>query len=160
MLAVRLWVFAVRRNPSPALGVELNTLLLPGAQKADRYPAPFTETPPPTLPVWSCVHILLLLFLFIPLKHFHFARSFPFSYSSFSVVFYASRCEVFKECFMFVLYYIVSVVFIELQRFTFTSESRRWCQEMSELYRTWESKLKILFCIDKITFFVQKSHLQ
>lgn len=39
-------VFDVHRNPSPALGVELNTLLLPGAQKADRYPTLVIKTLP------------------------------------------------------------------------------------------------------------------
>lgn len=33
-------VFTVLRNPSPALGGELNTLLLPGVQTTDRYPCP------------------------------------------------------------------------------------------------------------------------
>lgn len=43
------WMLLSLRNPSPALGVELNTLLLQGVQTMDRYPRPLQPQshPPP-----------------------------------------------------------------------------------------------------------------
>lgn len=46
------WMLLSLRNPSPALGVELNTLLLHGVQTMDRYPRPLLlqshlPSPPP-----------------------------------------------------------------------------------------------------------------
>lgn len=106
-------VFAVRRNPSPALGVELNTLMLPGAQKADRYPAPSSkprplhrkprpQTPPSLLmrlrsPPFHSFHWVFILF-----KHFHFARLFLFSYGSFSLCFTQMAVKSLKNVLLFV----------------------------------------------------------
>lgn len=41
------WMLLSFRNPSPALGVELNTLLLHGVQTMDRYPRPLPSFLPP-----------------------------------------------------------------------------------------------------------------
>lgn len=43
------------RNPSPALGVELNTLLLQGVQTMDRYPRPLL--PQPLIPLPHTSHL-------------------------------------------------------------------------------------------------------
>lgn len=40
------WMLLSLRNPSPALGVELNTLLLQGVQTMDRYPRPLLPQSP------------------------------------------------------------------------------------------------------------------
>lgn len=53
------WMLLSLRNASPALGVELNTLLLQGVQTMDRYP----QAPFPTVPIFSLPHTSHLSFI-------------------------------------------------------------------------------------------------
>lgn len=65
------WMLLSLRNPSPALGVELNTLLLQGVQTMDRYPRPLrpqshSSPMPVTLPPFPTSRLVIPQFWFGP----------------------------------------------------------------------------------------------